>query len=360
MNKVQLFRQTFKGREDIVAKYWRSKKGSSGYSPLCRNEWKKGICKKPCRTCENADYIPLSDSLVLDHLKGKHILGIYPLLKDNTCNFVACDFDDHQGNKEPLEDARAFYQTCQVQEIPSYTLRSKSGKGYHSYIFFEHPVEAWKARLTTLALLKEAEVIGEDFESSFDRLFPNQNEASGKGLGNLIALPFQGKAAIYKNTLILDPKTEFKEPYDDQWKVLEDIQRVKESRLDRMIEDWDLKREMQSIGSQYSTLEKQSLGQLMGCDFIKWCKEQPESVPEPLWYALISNVISIRPGGYTLCHQLSRGYSKYNARETDAKILHALDASGPHTCQYIQTNGFKCRKQCDVKAPAGLIFKERD
>jgi len=239
-NKINIFKRTFHGRRDVVPKFWQSKTGSSGYSPLCRNEWKEDVCKKPCRSCQNADYIPLSDQLILDHFKGNHILGVYPLLKDNTCNFIAGDFDNHSGDRGALSDVKAFYEVCQVQEIPCYVLRSKSGKGYHTYIFFNKPVPAWKARSVAFALLQEARIIGDDADiSSFDRLFPNQDELTGKGLGNLIALPFQGKAGKAGHTLLLDP-SDYTKPYNDQWEALSEIKRIGESDLDSLIDEWDL------------------------------------------------------------------------------------------------------------------------
>jgi len=241
--KIKIFKRTFQGRQDITPKYWMSKDGKkNGYGPLCRNEWKEGICQKPCRLCPNADYIPLSDELIMDHFRGNHIIGVYPLSKDNTCHFVAADFDNHNGDRDPLEDVRAYYEACQVQDIPCYVLRSKSGKGYHVYIFFSAPVPAWKARIVAFALLQEAGVIGDDVKlSSFDRLFPNQDRLSGKGLGNLIALPLQGKAGKSGHTLLLDPN-DYTKPYNDQWEALSSIKRIDESVLNELIKSWDLKK----------------------------------------------------------------------------------------------------------------------
>ena len=212
-DKVRLFRSVFKGREDIVPRYWISKDGGrSGYSPLCRNEWKEGICQKPCRNCLNSDYIPLSDDLVIDHFKGRHILGVYPLLQDNSCNFIVADFDDHHGivGKSLLDDVKSFHEVCWVQGIPCHVLRSKSGRGYHVYSFFDYPVPAWKARVVYFAFLEEAQLLDTDgygvrdkvtdditddvaddvadegsidqtSSSGFDRLFPNQDHLSGGG-----------------------------------------------------------------------------------------------------------------------------------------------------------------------------------
>jgi len=203
----------------------------------------KGKIRNACTDCKNTDYNPLSEQLILEHFKGRHILGVYPLLENNTCNFISPDHDNHSGDRDPLTDVRAFYEVCQVQDILTYPLRSKSGNGYHSYIFFDAPVPAWKARAVTFALLLEAGVIGGDVElSSFDRLFPNQDELSGKGLGNLIGLPLQGKVAKKGHTLFLDPASGLKEPFKDQWGLLADIERVTEKQLDDLIEAWDLKK----------------------------------------------------------------------------------------------------------------------
>ena len=266
-DKIKIFRETFHGRQDIVPRYWISKDGTrQGYTPLCKNEWKPGICSKPCRTCQNADYIPLTDALVVDHLKGKHILGVYPLLKNNTCHFIAGDFDNHNGDRNPLKDVIAFIETCQMQDITAYALRSKSGKGYHVYIIFNAPVVAWKARAVTFALLQEAGVIGDDIElSSFDRLFPNQDELSGKEFGNLIALPFQCQAAKNGHTLFLNPESGFTTPYPNQWEVLQQIKRIDETVLDGLITSWNLEKIERKTGGEANP-EGWLLEALMGVD----------------------------------------------------------------------------------------------
>ena len=97
---------------------------------------------------------------------------------------------------------------------------------------------------------------------------------------------------------------------------------------------------------------------LSKCDFTRWCKDHPEKVPEPLWYACLSNLLTIRPGGKALCHEYSKGHPNYSAKETDSKILHALDF-GPHRCAFIRDKGFKCDKSCGVKAPAALGFTKQ-
>ena len=224
-------------------------------------------------------------------------------MKDKTCNFVAADFDNHHSQgKSLLEDIKTLYDVCEVQEIPCYAFRSKSGQGYHVYSFFDRPVPAWKARAVTFALLEEAQILNgkEDF-CGFDRLFPSQDELSGRGFGNLIALPFQGGAArAGHHTLFLDPESGFVKPYADQWMVLKNIRKVTETQLDAIIEKWNLRRTAPNRFQDDSFSEKAEESLLIlkrSCKFINFCVGSPEKVSEPLWYAMISNIVSIRPGG---------------------------------------------------------------
>ena len=133
--------------------------------------------------------------------------------------------------------------------------------------------------------------------------------------------------------------------------------------MDDIIKTWNLKRDTSPAKTSYAPERngnQEAINRLMSCKFFSKCREHPEDVPEPLWYSLISNAICVRPGGVTLCHELSRGHEKYSRSETDVKILQALDASGPHTCAYINSHGFKCEMKCGVKAPAALLFNGRN
>jgi len=230
-------------------------------------------------------------------------------------------------------------------------------------LFFGRPVPAWKARTVAFALLHEAQVLNAENDScGFDKLFPSQDELSGKSFGNLIALPFQGGAATEgQHTLFLDPDTDFLEPFADQWAALEKVEKVTETQLDEIIKTWNLKkqesnRHKRSSYSENGELALQNL--IESCNFIKFCSDCPEKVKEPLWYAMISNIVCIRPGGYSIAHKLSKGYPGYDRPETDHKIHHALDASAPHTCEYIQNNGFECGKKCGIRAPAALLIRK--
>jgi len=131
--KIKLYRETFRGRQDIIPRFWVSKNGKkTGYSIVCANEWNKQLCAKingePCRNCSNKKYIEWSNEWVRRHLDGVDILGIYPLFNGDKCQFVAGNFDNHNGDRNSLADIKAFYEVYQAQEIPIYVLRSKSGK----------------------------------------------------------------------------------------------------------------------------------------------------------------------------------------------------------------------------------------
>ena len=117
--KVALFRRLFRGRTDVYPVRWEGKtSGKSGYAPACANEWRAGVCEKPrikCADCSNRLLIPLSDTVIYDHLAGEHTVGVYPLLEDDSCYFLAVDFDE----AEWRDDARAFMQSCDALGVPA-------------------------------------------------------------------------------------------------------------------------------------------------------------------------------------------------------------------------------------------------
>lgn len=120
-DKIRLFRSSFRGREDVYPRYWESKKtGKKGYSPVCKNEWKRDLCGKPkvkCGDCPNRDFEPVTDKVIGDHLEGRVTIGVYPLLQEETCCFLAIDFDKESW----MEDAQAFLETCRLFQGPTPT-----------------------------------------------------------------------------------------------------------------------------------------------------------------------------------------------------------------------------------------------
>jgi hypothetical protein len=189
--KVKLFASLFRGREDVYPIRWESKAGKSGYSPACANEWRAGVCEKPRVKCGDCGYralIPVTGQTVFDHLAGRHTVGVYPLLTDDTCHFLAVDFDD----AEWREDVRAFTGSCDALGVPVALEVSRSGNGAHAWIFFVSRVSARDARRLGTALISHTCARTRQLKlSSYDRLFPNQDTMPQGGFGNLIALPLQ-------------------------------------------------------------------------------------------------------------------------------------------------------------------------
>lgn len=220
---IALYLSLFRGRKDLFARRWENKHGRSGYSPVCSNEWSKGICKKPevkCSQCKHRQFIPVTEAMVGRHLKGEITMGVYPLLLDETCNFLAIDFD----RKSWRQDLSALVKVCHRKDVPVAVERSQSGNGAHAWFFFKEPVPAGKARNFGSALLTEAMDYSPQMGlDSYDRMFPNQNTMPKGGFGNLIALPLQGRAVKNGNTVFLDGDLE---PYPDQWAYLKTIRRV--------------------------------------------------------------------------------------------------------------------------------------
>ena len=226
--KVELFCRLFAGRPDVFPVRWESSRsGRSGYSPACFNEWVKGICGKPkvkCRECPHQKFIPPDAGVIERHLRGgqdgNFVAGVYPLLQDDTCWFLAVDFDKASW----ADDASALIETCRAKAVPAGLERSRSGNGGHVWIFFSEPVSARVARQFGSALITEAmERRPEIGFASYDRLFPSQDTMPHGGFGNLIALPLQHRARKFGNSVFVDTEMS---PHDDQWAFLSSLPRL--------------------------------------------------------------------------------------------------------------------------------------
>ena len=236
--KIRLFRSLFRGREDVFARRWYSvQKGKGGYAPVCANEWRYGVCIKPkgkCSTCENRVLVPLDDAIIYKHLSGKDangqdVIGLYPILADDTCYFLAIDFDDGAWQ----ENVTAVRSVCGEWEIPCGVERSRSGEGAHLWVFFEDAIPCATARKLGSALLTAAmEREGKLKLDAYDRMFPCQDTLPNGGFGNLIALPLQGQARKKGNSLFMD---EMLQPYPDQWAHLSAMQKLSAENVDALI-----------------------------------------------------------------------------------------------------------------------------
>lgn len=227
--KVALFRSLFRGRIDVYPLRWENAQGKSGYSPACANEWRSGICGKPrikCGECDQRMLLPVTDQVVYDHLAGRRTIGVYPLLADDTCWFLAVDFDEADWRA----DTHAFMQSCKELGVPAAVEISRSGEGGHVWIFFAEALPAREARKLGAALISyTCTRIRQLSLSSYDRFFPNQDKLPKGGFGNLIALPLQKTIREKGRSVFVNEKFI---PWPDQWTFLESCARMSLSDIE--------------------------------------------------------------------------------------------------------------------------------
>lgn len=237
--KVGLFRSLFRGREDAYATAFLMNNTRIGYSPVCANLWKQGLCRKgkvrrACDGCPNRKLVPLGDKALMRHFTGKDarfrdVAGLYPMTEKSGCFLLVADFDDEGWQ----EAASAYRDSCMRMGLSCSVERSRSGSGAHVWIFFEEEIPASKARqLGTLILDDARRHCSRIGFASYDRLFPTQDTLSNDGLGNLIALPLQGAAVAQGNSVFVDE--EFR-PYPDQWAYLSSVKRIGAGEVDAII-----------------------------------------------------------------------------------------------------------------------------
>ena len=210
--KIRLYRSIFNTRDDVFARYWEdfeSKK--SGYAPIYRL---------------NQSPQALTDTVISNHLMGNQTIGIYPLFPDNTTAFLAIDFD----GSEWFELARRVSEVAQTYQLNSCLERSKSGDGGHLWFFFTERISAYTARQMGKLFLSKA---GIKTRATFDRMFPSQDEHTGKGYGNLICLPLQGKLVAEHKTVFIDSNGQ---DFSNQWLFLSMIQRISQAQVKKLLE----------------------------------------------------------------------------------------------------------------------------
>lgn len=277
---VRYFRALFYGRQDVFALRWENEKtGASGYTPKCVNEWRRGICtkgqcKNACRNCPHQEYQPLTDNMIEQHFKtfGKHavVLGIYPMLEDETCYFLAIDFDE--GN---WKDAmKAVQEIGREVGIETYMERSRSGNGGHLWLFFSEAIKASLARAMGTKLLEVAvsryDIL--DF-TSFDRMFPNQDRMPSGGLGNLIALPLQRMAVEHQNGVFVDEQFI---TYRSQKNLLYGVKRYSKEAIMEALKQFP--------ESALEDVDEREIAE--ETEHLPWAKKREETVPDNLPHRL--------------------------------------------------------------------------
>lgn len=251
------FYARFWGRQDVYAK--RSEKkgtGEASYFTKCHNFWQENCPKKHgqkinCKDCPKQDYKRLTKADIVAHLRGNaynaaDVIGVYPLLSNGTCRFLVFDFDNHEKGAEKhdfanagdawTEEVDAMRTICSLNGIDPLVERSRSGKGAHIWIFFDKAVPASLARRFGFALLeKGAEQVNLKSFKYYDRMLPAQDMLPEGGVGNLIALPLQGKALREGNSAFVDSNWN---AYPNQWEVLWGKPRLSEEFLETKIREW--------------------------------------------------------------------------------------------------------------------------
>ena len=234
-DKAALFLNYFRGRDDVYARLWvNNRTGKRGYSPVCKHEWDRVLCRKPaikCSECPNQGFLPLDESAIKRHLTGAQVMAVYPMLKNESCYFLAMDFDKEHW----MDDIRAIMRTCGEEKIPAAVERSRSGSGGHVWIFFSEEIPAVLARRLGTSIITKTMARRYQIDmKSYDRLFPNQDTMPKGGFGNLIALPFQKDAIANGNSLFIDAHGV---PYRDQWAFLSSIKKMSYRDVEAFIEE---------------------------------------------------------------------------------------------------------------------------
>ncbi len=270
--RLALFRRLFRGREDVYATRWEQPAGRCGYAPALR----PGVPRGRGVTHAPEDYLPLTDDVVRSHLVGTRTVGVYPLLADETCWFLAIDFDKAGWH----EDVRAALTACDALGIPAVLERSRSGHGAHLWIFFAEPVAASLARNLGSAVLTRAldqrHQLGLD---SYDRLFPSQDTLPAGGFGNLIALPLQGASRRAGNTVFLDRALE---PFPDQWHALATLQPMTPADVQTIVREATRAAAILAVGTEWHETEADAARQPWTLPPSRRAPERPIAGPLPL------------------------------------------------------------------------------
>lgn len=107
-------------------------------------------------------------------------------------------------------------------------------------------------------------------------------------------------------------------------------------------------------------------GVINGCDYLKYCYDNQESISEPQWYAMLS-IIGRLENGKELAHDYSRHHPDYSPSDTTAKLEQSLASAGPRTCDSISMlwegceacpNWGKCKSPITIKSEDYIKTKD--
>lgn len=248
--KLQLFTSVFAGRYDVYAKSFINDQGKIQYFPSYDYGWKQ-------LPPEKRSFQTLTDSVLKSHFRGETAIGIFPMHLDDSCYFLVLDLDERDWKEAGL----IIRRIARERQMEAHLEISRSGHGLHIWFFFEEAIPSREARLFGKKLLELAmqESMQLSFDS-FDRMFPNQDVLPKGGFGNLIALPFQGEAYHQGRTVFVDEQFQ---PYEDQWRYLQEIQRVSTAKVALLIQEelgkQELDKELKVVLSNMIQLEKSSV-----------------------------------------------------------------------------------------------------
>jgi superfamily II DNA or RNA helicase len=291
MDKVTLFMNLFRGRTDVFPKRWENqKKKRKGYSPACSNEWVRGLCKKPkvkCGECKAQAFIPVTERSILEHLQGHFVAGVYPMLPDEKCWFLAVDFDKGMWQR----DVTAFTQTCKSRDVPIAIERSRSGNGAHVWFFFDAAIPATTARKMGCFLITETMSNHHELPmTSYDRLFPNQDTMPRGGFGNLIALPFQDEPRRQGNSVFVDENWQ---PFPDQWDFLASLRRIPTSQVETLAEEAIKSGQVIGVRRAESPDEEEAKEPWRRLPSRKWPKSVIKGLLPSRVYAVLSQLLFV-------------------------------------------------------------------
>lgn len=231
---VALYKSLFKGRTDIFAnRYFNKKQQKYVYAPVYQWQQDAGSSMIKVDDKGNRLYEKFEDKFLANHLNGQKFLGTYPILKDDTCYFLALDFDKNEWQAA----AKAIAKVSKEHGLIALIEKSQSGQGAHVWFFFDEALSCKLARRLGTLLLTQAMTVEPSISfSCFDRMFPSQDTLPKKGFGNLIALPLQGNRVLEGKSVFLDENLN---PYENQWDYLASVIKYSRKKVESTINQLD-------------------------------------------------------------------------------------------------------------------------